>query len=868
MRNKKGFTLIELLICVALISVVVVFLFRLINTIRNDEKTVGYIRENQVKRNQIMGEIGTIISENGICSFSTSGSVSHRALITFNLCNGKQMIITVKDNETVTVDGATYSGNSYFTIEYDGKKSKYVMSDPNAWYNPIYTYKSGNYYNYDYYRITFKTEKKGLDPSSIDDVEIFWVETNGDAFTQDESGRQIYVVPRTGIYLLEAWGAQGGGNSSGNGGYGAYASGEVSLDEGQKVMIYVGTQGGTLTAGYNGGGAGGSASGTNGYGGGGATHMTLYSGLLSALSSQQTSLLIAAAGGGGGGTNNNAKGGHGGGIQGVDGKDYNNATTYYGTGATQSVGGTTAGGSTTGLFGQGASYSGGTNGGNGGGGGYYGGGGSSRVTAGAGGGSSYIGNPRLINPVVYCYDCVESAAHSTKTISTTNKSVSPISGYAKLGTGAAKITLISKQYEFDYTGATQTFAVPDSGTYLLEVWGAQGGGTDDTMGGYGGYSRGEVYLNAGDTIYVTVGSQGNGTTGGYNGGGNGKDGSGYRSYGGGGATHIAYRTGILTSLSSDRGNILIVAGGGGGSSSNGLAYGGSGGGISGSDGINTCSGRNEIGTGANQTTPGYSYLNTAKKGSFGKGGNYFNSTGGAGGGGGFFGGGPSGMSCAGAGGGSGYIGSSFLSNASMVCININGQNCETSTAAETKTTAVASTEVSTDPMSNKLKIGNGYARVTYMGRGSAIDYSNHVYYSNGSVYENLSVNHNKSSDRATFTSDSILLSDATYNVVYTDAIDLSRYNTVIVRKDNFNLNSRIGFKTDPSDVDGASNQYYTPEWTELTSDIHVADISDETRSDLKFFIEAANGDNAGRIYYISFSTKTIDDVIQDHRFVE
>ena len=65
---------------------------------------------------------------------------------------------------------------------------------------------------------------------------------------------QEYTVPKTGIYSLETWGAQGGNASDGTntarGGYGSYAYGEVLLQQGDKLYIGVGGQ-----HGYNGGGS-------------------------------------------------------------------------------------------------------------------------------------------------------------------------------------------------------------------------------------------------------------------------------------------------------------------------------------------------------------------------------------------------------------------------------------------------------------------------------------------------------------------------------------------------------------------------------------------------------------------------------------
>ena len=142
------------------------------------------------------------------------------------------------------------------------------------------------------------------------------------------------------------------------------------------------------------------------------------------------------------------------------------------------------------------------------------------------------------------------------------------------------LTVLNQSITFSYTGGVQTFTPAVSGTYKLEVYGAQGGnslknGSSTGSGGQGGISSGEIYLEAGQTIYICVGGAGatgvkNGTAkGGYNGGGSGSsDGSDDEaSGGGGGCTHIAYVTGTLAEIgASNKSQVLIVAGGGGGKS--------------------------------------------------------------------------------------------------------------------------------------------------------------------------------------------------------------------------------------------------------------------------------------------------------------
>ncbi len=211
---------------------------------------------------------------------------------------------------------------------------------------------------------------------------------------------------------------------------------------------------------------------------------------------------------------------------------------------------------------------------------------------------------------------------------------------------------------FDYNGTTgsdgsvQTYIIPEGTTSLtLEVWGAQGGTYNSTYyGGKGGYSKGTLTSPvAGSTLYIVVGGQPTAyttiptaatnttITGGYNGGG-----SAVVHYwssnwtlpqGGGGATHIATATGLLSDLSAQQDNVLIVAGGGSGggcynngSTSGYVGYAGGGTTSNGYTGAYT----------ANQTTAG-------NGGSFGQGASYTSGYnfkyGPSGGGGGWYGGG-------------------------------------------------------------------------------------------------------------------------------------------------------------------------------------------------------------------------------------
>ena len=136
----------------------------------------------------------------------------------------------------------------------------------------------------------------------------------------------------------------------------------------------------------------------------------------------------------------------------------------------------------------------------------------------------------------------------------------------------APVTFYAIYYQSDYafTGSVQTFTAPVSGWYQIECWGGHG---DWYVGGKGGYTYGEFYIEKSTTLYVVVGQASrdtaSGNYGGWNGGGNGDgpyEGSHGSSGSGGGATDVRLSSAGAGSSNWQIGltSRIIVAGGGGG----------------------------------------------------------------------------------------------------------------------------------------------------------------------------------------------------------------------------------------------------------------------------------------------------------------
>ena len=504
--------------------------------------------------------------------------------------NGGTISIILKGNkEDYTFLGSEYEDPGYVAKSSDGENLEADIS------SNVDTSKLGTY------KITYTVKKFGKSASVERIVSII----EGSYDYNFIGGEDEFTVPVTGYYRLEAWGAQGGSASSGRGGYGGYTTGLAYLTKGTKLYINVGGKGTNASTnnteyqgGYNGGGSGKGTSDYKAAGGGGATHIATKEGLLSTFQTSLQDVLIVAGGGGGAGYYTGSyygHGGEGGGLQGNSGVIMGNTdgVTAVGIGGTQTTGAS---------FGQGANN--GSNG-PGGGGGFYG-GTSSNTYRGAGGGSGYAGE--LLEAETYGYD--GSVSEEAQSYS------------AKQGNGYAKITYVGKHETPTITtvGNSLVFEKPThyeveitkSGYYNLEAWGAQGGTTTGKRGGFGSYTEGVAYLEAGTTLHIYVGGKGQNayynrqiTTGGYNGGGNSSGGNNYMAAAGGGATHISTKKGLLETLSDSLQDVLIVAGGGGGAgyyTGSYYGFGGDAGGIQGNKGTigGNTDGNTSVGAGGTQ----------------------------------------------------------------------------------------------------------------------------------------------------------------------------------------------------------------------------------------------------------------------------
>ena len=124
-----------------------------------------------------------------------------------------------------------------------------------------------------------------------------------------------------------------------------------------------------------------------------------------------------------------------------------------------------------------------------------------------------------------------------------------------------KLSDFTYSKEFTYTGSSQEWVVPKTGTYKIELWGASNSINGRKLNS--AYLSGDIELNKDKNLYLFLGGSTNNMNGGFNGGGSGSrhpSDNPYSSTGGAGGTDIRTVNGNWNDTQSLRSRIMVASG--------------------------------------------------------------------------------------------------------------------------------------------------------------------------------------------------------------------------------------------------------------------------------------------------------------------
>lgn len=96
--NNKGISLIELLISIALISVVMMFMFKLLIDVTNEQSNDTYAKNNQINRSEIITRIESDFIDRDLILITDESEFHDRLEVIFSFSDGTQTKIDATTN--------------------------------------------------------------------------------------------------------------------------------------------------------------------------------------------------------------------------------------------------------------------------------------------------------------------------------------------------------------------------------------------------------------------------------------------------------------------------------------------------------------------------------------------------------------------------------------------------------------------------------------------------------------------------------------------------------------------------------------------------------------------------------------------------
>lgn len=97
MKKKRGVTLVEFVISLALVTIVLLFLFNLLLDVQYTTKNGSFARDNQINRASILRTVLDDFSELGLVGMTDTGSNANRLILKFSFQDGTNKTLTVQE---------------------------------------------------------------------------------------------------------------------------------------------------------------------------------------------------------------------------------------------------------------------------------------------------------------------------------------------------------------------------------------------------------------------------------------------------------------------------------------------------------------------------------------------------------------------------------------------------------------------------------------------------------------------------------------------------------------------------------------------------------------------------------------------------
>ncbi|MCI8575056.1 MAG: hypothetical protein HFI09_01150 [Bacilli bacterium] len=177
MKNRRGITLIEFIVSIALVAIVMIFLFNLLVDIQYTSKNGSFASDNQLNRASIVRAIMDDFTTLGLVGMTDTSTYSELRL-TFRFQDGSSKVLTVSDKSVVYHD-ERWSMKANNNRTFYQKRCVYYHFE-NAPCCVGENCESSVCSDYFYVHIRIPVVIGESDDNAIDDIELFYVGKSSD----------------------------------------------------------------------------------------------------------------------------------------------------------------------------------------------------------------------------------------------------------------------------------------------------------------------------------------------------------------------------------------------------------------------------------------------------------------------------------------------------------------------------------------------------------------------------------------------------------------------------------------------------------------------------------------------------------------
>lgn len=167
--NKKGITLVEFVVSIALVSIVLIFLFQLMLDVQYSTKNGNFASENQLNRASIMKNVMDDFSNLGLVGMREGSSNSSSFSLIFRFKDGTEKTLQVHEKYVIY-------GDERFSMKSSNPNAIYqVQCIVYQYISPATACQNGNCSDYFSIRIRIPVKILNQEENVMDDLDFFYI---------------------------------------------------------------------------------------------------------------------------------------------------------------------------------------------------------------------------------------------------------------------------------------------------------------------------------------------------------------------------------------------------------------------------------------------------------------------------------------------------------------------------------------------------------------------------------------------------------------------------------------------------------------------------------------------------------------------